>query len=163
VKHSTSRVGSASFTLTKCWPSMPARPWIVVLVRPQFFNRDGVREAGSGRYLKSVIISECRLLRRLALPFLSLKILLCSEGLEPQFRVLFSAIFQGVSLGNCHQCRKWRILAEAKLLQTAASLRTFCWWVIFNQIAHTVSLRSWSRSPVIMEPRKSRSIVSRSA
>ena len=45
-------------------------------------------------------------------------------GLEPHFRVLLSAIFHGVSLGNCHQGRKWRILAEAKLLQTAASLRT---------------------------------------
>ena len=28
---------------------------------------------------------------------------LCSGGLEPRFRVLFSAIFHGVSLGNCHQ------------------------------------------------------------
>ena len=51
-------------------------------------------------------------------------LLLLGGGLEPRFRVLFSAIFHGVSLGNCHQGRKWRILAEAKLLQTAASLPT---------------------------------------
>jgi len=50
---------------------------------------------------------------------------LLGGGLEPRFRVLLSAIFHGVSLGNCHQGRKWRILAEAKLLQTAASQRTF--------------------------------------
>ena len=41
------------------------------------------------------------------------------------------------------------------MLQTAASLRTFCLWVIFTKIAHPVSVRSWSRSPVIMATRKS--------
>ena len=53
-------------------------------------------------------------------------------GLEPAFRVLFSAIFQGVSLGNFHQGRKPRILVEGKLLQTVANLRTnfFCVLVI---------------------------------
>jgi hypothetical protein len=35
-------------------------------------------------------------------------------GLEPAFRVLFSTIFHGIALGNCHQGRKWRILAESK-------------------------------------------------
>ena len=38
-------------------------------------------------------------------------------GLEPHFRVLLSAIFQGVTLGNFHQGRKhWKVV-EAKLLQ----------------------------------------------
>jgi hypothetical protein len=82
---------------------MPARPWIVVLVRPQFFNRDGVREAGSGRYLKSVIISECRLSRRLAATlFESKNPHLLGRGLEPHLRVLFSAVFhvfpRGISI-----------------------------------------------------------------
>jgi hypothetical protein len=50
-------------------------------------------------------------------------------GLEPHFRVLLSAIFQGVTLGNFHQGRKhWKVV-EAKLLQTAASLRTFLRWL----------------------------------
>jgi hypothetical protein len=39
---------------------------------------------------------------------------LCAGGLEPAFRVLFSTIFHGIASGNCHQGRKWRILAEAK-------------------------------------------------
>jgi hypothetical protein len=51
--------------------------------------------------------------------------LLCSGGLEPAFRVLFSAIFHGVSLGKFHQGRKRRILVEGKLLQSVAHLRTF--------------------------------------
>jgi hypothetical protein len=51
-------------------------------------------------------------------------------GLEPHFRVLFSAIFHGVPSEIAIRGRKWRILAEAKLLQIAASLRTFCLWVI---------------------------------
>ena len=38
-------------------------------------------------------------------------------GLEPHFRVLFSAIFHGISLGNFYQGRKPRILVEGKLLQ----------------------------------------------
>ena len=50
---------------------------------------------------------------------------MCSGGLEPHFGVLLSAIFQGVSLGNFHQRGKqWKVV-EAKLLQTAANLRTF--------------------------------------
>ena len=45
-------------------------------------------------------------------------------GLEPRFRVLFSAIFHSIAQGNCHQRGKqWKVV-EAKLLQTAASLRT---------------------------------------
>ena len=51
-------------------------------------------------------------------------------GLEPHFRVLFSAIFQGVTLGNFHQGRNLWKWAEAKVLQTAASLRTFFMLVI---------------------------------
>ena len=46
-------------------------------------------------------------------------------GLEPAFRVLFSAIFHGVSLGKFHQGRKRRILVEGKLLQSVGYLRTF--------------------------------------
>ena len=63
-------------------------------------------------------------------------------GLEPRFRVLFSAIFHGVSLGNFHQGRKWRILVEAKLLQTAASLRTCFALVISAQVLNR-SPRFW--------------------
>jgi hypothetical protein len=45
-------------------------------------------------------------------------------GLEPHFGVLFSAIFQGFSLGDFHQSGKqWKVV-KAKLLQTAAHLRT---------------------------------------
>jgi hypothetical protein len=36
-------------------------------------------------------------------------------GLESHFRVLFSAIFQGVSLGNFHQGRNLWKVAEAKV------------------------------------------------
>ena len=43
-------------------------------------------------------------------------------GLEPHFRVLFSAIFHGVSLGKFHQGRKRPILVEGKLLQSVAYL-----------------------------------------
>ena len=51
---------------------------------------------------------------------------MCSGGgLEPHFRVLFSAIFQSIAQGNCHQRGKQWKAVEAKLLQTAASLRTF--------------------------------------
>ena len=60
---------------------------------------------------------------------------------------------------NCHQDRKWWILAEAKSLQTAASLRAFYFlgYIVSNlKIAHPVSLRSWSRSAVILATRKSR-------
>jgi hypothetical protein len=45
-------------------------------------------------------------------------------GLEPDLRVLFSAIFHGVSLGNFHQGRKRRILAEEKLWRFVAVLNT---------------------------------------
>ncbi len=36
-------------------------------------------------------------------------------GLEPALRVLFSAIFHGVSLGNFHQSSNLRKVAEEKL------------------------------------------------
>ena len=51
---------------------------------------------------------------------------LCARGgLEPHFGALFSAIFQGFSLGDFHQSGKqWKVV-EAKLLQTAANLRIF--------------------------------------
>ena len=45
-------------------------------------------------------------------------------GLEPGFRVLFSASFEGVSLGNFHQSRnRWK-LAEAKVWHFVAALHT---------------------------------------
>jgi len=51
--------------------------------------------------------------------------ILLGGGLEPGFRVLFSAIFHSIAQGNCHQRGKqWKVV-EAKLLQNAASLRTF--------------------------------------
>ena len=54
-------------------------------------------------------------------------------GLEPHFRVLFSAIFQGVSLGNFHQGRNLRKVAEAKVWSILVNPRTFfmCVLIIF--------------------------------
>gem|GEM_PF-4475470 len=50
-------------------------------------------------------------------------------GLEPAFRVLFSAIFHGVSLGSFHQGRNlWRV-AEAKV------------WSFFGQFAYIFYVR----------------------
>jgi hypothetical protein len=46
-------------------------------------------------------------------------------GLEPVFTVLFSTVFQSIAQGDCHQRGKQWKAVEAKLLQTAASLRTF--------------------------------------
>ena len=45
-------------------------------------------------------------------------------GLEPRFRVLFSAIFHGVPSEKRQSGRKHWKAVEAKLLQIAASLRT---------------------------------------
>jgi hypothetical protein len=45
-------------------------------------------------------------------------------GLEPGFWVPFSLIFHSIAQGNCHQRGKLRKVVEAKLLQSAASLRT---------------------------------------
>src|SRR6516162_8144616 len=54
-------------------------------------------------------------------------------GLEPHLRVLFSAIFQGVSLGNFHQGRNLRKVAEAKVWSILVNPRTFfmCVLIIF--------------------------------
>ena len=51
-------------------------------------------------------------------------------GLEPHFRVLFSAIFHRIPQGNCHKPGKQWNVVEAKPLQTAASLHTFFLLVI---------------------------------
>jgi hypothetical protein len=51
---------------------------------------------------------------------------LLGGGLEPHFRVLFSAMFQGVSLGNFHQGRKLWKVAEAKVWSVLVNLRTNC-------------------------------------
>jgi hypothetical protein len=45
------------------------------------------------------------------------------EGLEPHFRVLFSAIFQSVSLGNFHQGRNLWKAAEGKVWSFLVDLR----------------------------------------
>ena len=45
-------------------------------------------------------------------------------GLEPHFRVLFSAIFQGVTQGNFHQGRNLWKGAEAKVWSFVADLDT---------------------------------------
>jgi len=45
-------------------------------------------------------------------------------GLEPDFRVLFSAVFHGVSLGNFHQGGNLWKWAETKLWSFVVSLRT---------------------------------------
>jgi hypothetical protein len=49
---------------------------------------------------------------------------MCSGGLEPDLRVLFSAIFHGVFLGNFHQGRNLWKWAEAKVWQIVVDLRT---------------------------------------
>ena len=55
------------------------------------------------------------------------------RGLEPHFKVLFSAIFQGVSLGNFHQGRNLWKVAEAKVWSILVNPRTFfmCVLIIF--------------------------------
>jgi hypothetical protein len=60
-------------------------------------------------------------------------LLLLGGGLEPHFRVLFSAVFQGVSLGNFHQGRNLRKVAEAKVWSILVNSRTFfmCVLIIF--------------------------------
>jgi hypothetical protein len=45
-------------------------------------------------------------------------------GLEPDFRVLLSSIFHGVSLGNFHQARNLWKWAEAKVWSFVVDLRT---------------------------------------
>jgi hypothetical protein len=45
-------------------------------------------------------------------------------GLEPAFRVLFSAIFRGFCLGNFHQGRNLWKWAEAKVWSFVVNLRT---------------------------------------
>ena len=49
---------------------------------------------------------------------------LLGERLEPAFRVLLSAIFQGVTLGNFHQGRNLWKGAEAKVWSFVATLHT---------------------------------------
>ena len=51
-------------------------------------------------------------------------------GLEPHFRVLFSAIFQGVSLGKFRQGRNLWKVAEAKVWSVLVNPRTFFVWVL---------------------------------
>ena len=53
-------------------------------------------------------------------------------GLEPYFRVLLFALFQGVSLGNFHQIRNLWKRAEAKVWSFVVNLRTnsLCVWII---------------------------------
>jgi hypothetical protein len=46
-------------------------------------------------------------------------------GLEPHFRVLFSAVFQGIALEKRYSSRKHWKAVEAKLLQVY--VRFFCW------------------------------------
>jgi hypothetical protein len=55
---------------------------------------------------------------------------LLGGGLEPGFRVPFSTIFHGIALEKRKSDRKHWKAVEAKLLQTAASLRTFSLLVI---------------------------------
>jgi hypothetical protein len=51
---------------------------------------------------------------------------LLGGGLEPDFRVLFSAMFHGVSLGNFHQGRNLWKWAEAKVWSFVVNLPTNC-------------------------------------
>jgi hypothetical protein len=55
---------------------------------------------------------------------------LLGGGLEPHFRVLFSAIFHGVSLGNFRQGRNLWKVAEAKVWSFLVSPRTFFMYVL---------------------------------
>ena len=63
---------------------------------------------------------------------------LLGGGLEPHFRVLFSAIFQGVALEKRYSGGKHWKAVEAKLLQTAASLRTFFVLVVFVETLESI-------------------------
>jgi hypothetical protein len=58
---------------------------------------------------------------------------LLGRGLEPHFKVLFSAIFQGVPLRNFHQIRNLWKRAEAKVWSILVNPRTFfmCVLIIF--------------------------------
>ena len=65
-------------------------------------------------------------------------------GLEPHFRVLFSAIFQGVSLGNFHPGGNLWKVAEAKVWSFLVSSRTFfmCVLIIFRAAKIPVKLKN---------------------
>ena len=54
--------------------------------------------------------------------------LICSGGLEPDFRVLVSALFHPIAQENCHRGGKQWNLTEAKVWRIVADLRTlfFC-------------------------------------
>jgi hypothetical protein len=54
-------------------------------------------------------------------------------GLEPHFRVLFSAIFHGVSLGNFHQGRNLWKVAEAKVWSFLVSA-AYIFYVRFSHL-----------------------------
>ena len=56
-------------------------------------------------------------------------------GLEPHFRVLFSAIFMVFSLGNFHQGRKLWKVAEAKVWSILVNPRTFFMCVFYDFLA----------------------------
>ena len=51
-------------------------------------------------------------------------------GLEPDFRVPFSAIFHDIALGNCHQGRKAAESSGTKSVSFVAALRTIFVFVI---------------------------------
>ena len=93
-----------------------------------------------------------------------LDFLLCSVGdlnpLSGFYFPLFSMMFPSeiaIRVENGGFSRKQNC---CKLLQIYVQLILELYPI---KIAHPVSLSSWSRSPIIMEPRKTQSIVSRSA
>ena len=89
--------------------------------------------------------------------------MLCSGGLEPRFRVLFSAIFHGVPSEIAIRVENggfWRKQNCCKLLQVYVH---FVCGLYLIKIAHPVSVGSGSRSPFIMARAYPRSIVGRSA
>ena len=72
-------------------------------------------------------------------------------GLEPHFRVLFSAIFHGVSLRNFHQGRNLWKIAEAKVWSFLVNQRTFFGGV---RDAVTSDDHGWARTEInSLEPR----------
>ena len=80
--------------------------------------------------------------------------LIARGGLEPGFRVLFSAIFHGAFLGNFHQGRNLRKWAEAKVWHFVADLHTKFLCVLVVLCLSTVD-RS-GRHPVHASVRKPR-------
>ena len=76
-------------------------------------------------------------------------------GLEPHFRVLFSAIFHGVPSEIAIRVENRGFLRKQNCCKLLQVYVYFICVLCFIKIARPISVRSWSRSPVIMATRKS--------